>query len=110
MAGVIVIYTYYTLLACHIIVKRKKNIRWNEEKNRLLKKERGIGFEAIFLLMEEGAIVDIQTNPNYSNQEYYFFEIESYIYCVPVVETESEIFLKTIFPSRKFTKQFKRDA
>lgn len=25
-----------------------KNIRWNEEKNVLLKEERGIGFETIF--------------------------------------------------------------
>jgi hypothetical protein len=33
----------------------------------------------------------------------YVIEINNYAYCVPFVETDSEIFLKTVFPSRKFT-------
>jgi len=35
-------------------------------------------------------------------------EIENYAYQVPFVETEQEIFLKTIIPSRKFTKKYLR--
>ncbi len=83
----------------------KKIIRWSEEKNILLKAERGIGFETIYALIEEGEIADIRDNPNYSNQKYYFFIIHDYVYCVPFIETENEISLKTIFPSRKYTKQ-----
>ena len=90
-------------------MKQQKNIRWNEEKNALLKKGRNVSFEVIFSLIENDMIVDIRQNPHYVNQRYYFFDIEDYIYCVPVVETEDEIFLKTIFPSRKFTKLLKRD-
>jgi len=88
-------------------MKKTKNIRWNEEKNILLKQQRNIGFETIFSLIEEGLIADIRDNPGYPNQCYYFFDVKDYIYCVPVVETDDEIFLKTIFPSRKFTKQLK---
>ncbi|MBP9727299.1 MAG: toxin [Gammaproteobacteria bacterium] len=91
------------------MIKKTKAIRWNEEKNSALKKERNISFEVIFSLIEDGLIADIRDNPGYPSQNYYFFDIDDYIYCVPVVETEDEIFLKTIFPSRKFTKQLKRD-
>ncbi len=82
-------------------------IRWNEDKNKLLKKERGIGFETILSMIEEGKIVDILMHPTKQHQKYFFFLIKDYIYCVPFVEREDEIFLKTIFPSRKYTKQFK---
>ena len=33
--------------------------------------------------------------------------VDDYVYLVPFVETESEIFLKTIIPSRKATRQFR---
>jgi len=33
-------------------------------------------------------------------------EINNYAYLVPFVETEKEIFLKTIIPSRKATKKY----
>jgi hypothetical protein len=41
----------------------------------------------------------------------YFFiivNINDYAYLVPFVETESEVFLKTIIPSRKATKKYLR--
>lgn len=84
-----------------------KVITWNEEKNKRLKIERRIGFETILSLIEDGDIIDIRDNPKYPNQKYFFFVIDEYVYCVPFVETETKIFLKTIFPSRKYTKQFK---
>ena len=34
-------------------------------------------------------------------------EVDDYVYLVPFVETESEIFLKTIIPSRKATRPFR---
>lgn len=88
-------------------MKKNKIIRWDEEKNKKLKKERGVGFELILSLIEDSLIVDIRDNPNYPNQKYYFFIVKEYVYCVPVVETDDEIFLKTIFPSRKYTKLIK---
>ena len=34
-------------------------------------------------------------------------EVDDYVYAVPFVESDNEIFLKTIIPSRKATKQYR---
>ena len=36
----------------------------------------------------------------------FVIKIDDYVYLVPYVETENEIFLKTIIPSRKATKHY----
>ena len=36
----------------------------------------------------------------------YVFEIDNYAVIVPYVENDFEIFLKTAFPSRKYTKKY----
>ncbi|MDT3741174.1 MAG: toxin [Candidatus Kapabacteria bacterium] len=87
----------------------KKSINWNEEKNNLLKKERNIGFEIIADKISNGDIIDDIFHPNsikYSNQRIFVIEVDTYIYLVPYVETIDAIFLKTIYPSRKFTKLY----
>ncbi|MYD63817.1 MAG: BrnT family toxin [Gemmatimonadetes bacterium] len=83
-----------------------KFLNWNLNKNKQLQKERGISFEEIALLIEAGHILGIETNPGYPNQKIYILEINHYAIIVPYVETETEIFLKTAFPSRKFTKKY----
>ncbi len=83
-----------------------KYLNWNPEKNRQLQKERGISFEEIALLIEAGHILGIETNPGYPNQKIYVLEMDQYAIIVPYVETETEIFLKTAFPNRKFTKKY----
>ena len=37
---------------------------WNEDKNTLLKQERGISFERIVVAIEEGHLIDILEHPN----------------------------------------------
>jgi len=84
---------------------------WNDEKNEKLKRERGISFEEIVLCINDGQIVKVLEHPNtehYPNQLLYLIELKNYIYVVPFVEREEEIFLKTIFPSRHYTKQYLR--
>lgn len=81
-----------------------KYLNWEKDKNELLKKERGISFEEIAFLIESGNIITIEENPNRPNQKIYVIEIDNYIVIVPFVESENEIFLKTAFPSRKYTK------
>jgi hypothetical protein len=83
-----------------------KYLNWSLEKNALLKAERGISFEEIALLIESGNILGIEENLGYPNQKIYILEIENYAYIVPFVENENEIFLKTVFPSRKYTKRY----
>lgn len=83
-----------------------KYLNWNVKKNEQLKTERGISFEEIALIIESGYILGIEENPGRSNQKIYILEIENYAYIVPFVENEKEIFLKTAFPSRKYTKRY----
>ena len=83
-----------------------KYFNWSHEKNELLKAERGISFEEIVLLIESEHILGIEENPARPNQKIYILEIENYAYIIPFVESENEIFLKTAFPSRKYTKRF----
>ena len=52
--------------------------------------------------LEKGDILKIIKHPNilkYPNQMMFILKIENYIYLVPYVENEKEIFLKTIIPS-----------
>jgi len=81
-------------------------LNWNPDKNEILKRERGISFEEIALLIEAGLIIGIEENPGYPNQKIYVLEIDNYAIIVPCIENEDEIFLKTAFPSRKYTKKY----
>ena len=63
------------------------------------------GFEDFVLAIEEGRVLDIVQNPSsqHRDQKMFVLNINSYAYCVPFIETETGIFLKTLFPSRKYT-------
>ena len=81
---------------------------WNDEKNKLLKRLRGVSFEQIELAIASGDLVDRLKHPNsekYPNQMVFLVKIEDYIYSVPFVEDDEKIFLKTIIPNRKATKK-----
>ena len=83
-----------------------KYLNWDSEKNETLKRERGISFEEIAYMVDSGQIIGIEENPVRPNQKLYILEIENYAFVVPFVETDQEIFLKTAFPSRKYTKRY----
>ena len=80
---------------------------FNEEKNILLKEERGVNFEDILEAIKNGDILDNIENKKYKNQKVYVIKIKKYAYAVPYIVTkEGNIFLKTLYPSRKLTKQY----
>jgi len=86
-----------------------KYLNWNSEKNELLKKERGISFEIMAFQIEVGNILDVIDRPNpdkYPGQRIFVIDFEEYAYLVPFVENDDEVFLKTIIPSRKATKDY----
>ncbi|MEX2515704.1 MAG: toxin [Gammaproteobacteria bacterium] len=88
-----------------------KIFAWNAEKNSRLKLERGIGFEEILFHLQADDVLDILDHPNqqqYPGQKIYAVAIEDYIYLVPFVETEEEVFLKTIIPDRKATRYYNK--
>mgnify|MGYP001029983226 CR=1 FL=1 len=84
------------------------SFNWNKEKNQWLKKNRFIGFEDIVFLINEGFLIEIIKNPSdkYKGQMMFVINFNDYIYLVPFVENDKEIFLKTIIPSRKATKKY----
>ncbi len=88
-----------------------KYFAWDAEKNEQLRAERGISFEEIVFHIERGDILDILEHPNqekYRGQRIFVVNVSDYAYLVPFEETESEVVLKTIIPSRKATRRYLR--
>lgn len=86
------------------------SINFNEEKNQLLKAIRGIGFDEVVEVISNGKSLADIAHPNIKrpNQRIYIVRIRNYAYVVPYVinEQKNEIFLKTIYASRVFTKRY----
>ena len=88
-----------------------KNIRWDEQKNEWLKRNRGLGFERVAVLIEQGQVLEVMDHPDhtkYPKQKMAIVEIDGYACLVPYVDNEEGVFLKTIIPNRKATKKYLR--
>ena len=86
-----------------------KTYAWNEDKNRLLKAKRGVSFEEVIAAIASGRVLDIIEHPNqtrYPNQRIFIVQLHTYAWLVPFLENEGEIFLKTIIPNRKATREY----
>ena len=85
-------------------------VEFSSQKNELLKSIRNIGFEEVIECIQNGGILDnkIHHNKLRSNQRIYVVSINNYAYIIPYVidEKNKKIFLKTIYPSRKYTKLY----
>lgn len=89
-----------------------KYIDWDPGKNELLIRSRGISFERVVVAINSGNALDVVPHPNqqrYPNQLILVVLIEEYVYLVPLVNDERKIFLKTIIPSRKATKNYRKE-
>jgi hypothetical protein len=85
-----------------------KYFAWDEA-NAKLTADRGIGFENVVFHIERGDLLDILEHPNpdrYAGPRIFVVQREDYVYPMPFVEDEHTVFLKTIIPSRKATKQY----
>jgi uncharacterized DUF497 family protein len=86
-----------------------KHFDWNEIKNAYLKTERGVSFEDIQTAIEDGKLLDNIAHPNqkqYPGQRILIVELDDYAFLVPFIEDSEKMFLKTIYPSRKFTNKY----
>jgi uncharacterized DUF497 family protein len=87
-----------------------KHFRWDPVKNETLRREWGVSFEDVLFHLLAGDVLEVFDHPNqakYPGQRIYAVLIEEYVYLVPFVESDQEIFLKTIIPSRKATNRFR---
>jgi len=85
---------------------------WDPWKNEWLKIGRGISFEKIIFHLARGDVWKLADHPDqesYSGQKIYFVIVEEYIYLVPHLLEKDSIFLKTIIPSRKATRAYKKE-
>lgn len=86
-----------------------KPFRWGAEKNKQLKRERGISFEQMVVAIEAGGLLDVLAHPNaarYPHQKILVVVSDGYGYLVPFVEQEDNFFLKSVIPSRKATRDY----
>ena len=86
-----------------------KYFAWSAEKNESLKIGRGVSFEEVVFHIERGNLLDVLEHPNqrrYPGQRIFVVDIGGYAYLVPFVESETEIFLKTVIPNRKATNTY----
>jgi len=82
-------------------------VSWSEIKNKTLKAERGVSFEEVVAEIDGGRILDLIDHPNRSNQQIYIVRLHGYAHAVPFVsDSDGNIFLKTIYPSREFQKMY----
>ena len=87
-----------------------KIFNWNEEKNKIIKRDRQVCFEDFLISLSENKLLDILPHPDkekYPNQKIFIVIINNYTYYVPFVENDEEIFLKNIIPSRKYHKKYR---
>lgn len=88
---------------------RVKPFRWSPEKNELLRTERGVAFEQVVVAIDEGGLLDVLTHPNperYPRQRVAVVAVDGYAMLVPYVEAEDHLFLKSVIPSRKATRDY----
>ena len=110
-----------------------KYFDWDDAKSAKLRAERSIGFEDVAFHIECGDLLDIsehRTADRYAGQRIFVVRRKDYVYSVPFppsprqftpglrrglaealraeadLEDEHAVFLKTIIPSRKATKQY----
>ena len=85
----------------------KVTYQWSEDKNNILKNsDRKISFEDVVFALKNERLLDVIPSPTHDKQECLVLNINKYVYIVPFVREGNEVFLKTIYPSRKHTKYY----
>jgi len=84
-------------------------MRWNGAKNESLEVSRGVTFETVVVAVEAGGLLDVVEHPDtarYPGQRILVVAVDDYVHLLPCVEEHDDLFLKTIIPSRKATRDY----
>ena len=79
-------------------------IVWDRNKSAQLLERHGLSFEE---LIQEPILAFID-HPSRRNQKLLLIEYADYVWTAPCVANGDELFLKTLYPSRKHTKLWRR--
>jgi len=85
---------------------------WDSKKNDFLKATRKISFEAIIVHLERGDLWQVADHPDqkcYPGQQLVFVIIDDYIHIVPFEIRGNTIWLVTIIPNRKATREYRKE-
>ncbi len=85
---------------------------WEPLKNERLKAERDVSFEKIVFHLARGDVWKLADDPDqekHPGQKIYFVIMDEYVYLVPYAVEKDCVFLKTIIPSRKATRAYKKE-
>lgn len=88
------IHTYYN----------ESRLCWSESKNLELIRSRDASFVELLL----ARLLDVRKNPIRSGQKIALVEFRDYVWVLPFVHADGEVFLKTAYPSRAYTKEWRR--
>ncbi len=77
-------------------------IRWDLDKERELKRTRNITFEQLL----NTPLIGVEKNRKRPHQRLMIFKYKGYAWIIPYVSGPGYIFLKTAFPSRKYTQKY----
>ena len=87
------------------------NYHWDDEKDALLRRTRGVSFIEITYAIEHGGLLDTIDHPNpvlHPGQRIFIVQIDDYAYRVPFETTSAGYFLRTIYPSGDDTRYYLR--
>ena len=82
-----------------------QGLQWNPLKNEWLRITRGVSFND---LTDQGIFLGTRRHPTRSHQQIMLFEYQGRVWAVPFVRGREGSFLKTLYPSRKYTKLHRR--
>lgn len=78
-------------------------ICWSESKNLELIR----GRDASFAELLQAQVLEIRENPVRSGQKIALIEFRDYIWVLPFVSAGDQVFLKTAYPSRVYTREWR---
>ena len=81
-----------------------KDIRWSNLKSERLKRTRGVSFEEII----SAELIAVKSHHKKTDQNIMLFKFKGYIWIIPYIEDKGYIFLKTLYPSRKYTRLYRK--
>lgn len=83
-----------------------RELLWSSLKSERLKRTRGASFEEL----TKGKFVALKEHPTRPQQQLLLFDYNGQIWVAPFVEQADAWFLKTAYPSRKYTALYQRGA
>ena len=85
---------------------------WDSQKNDFLKATRGVSFEAVIVHLHRGDLWKVADHPDqerFPGQQLFFVIVDDYIHIVPVEAREDALWLVTIIPNRKATREYRKE-